>query len=562
MSSNKNFLKNIWFLNYSGSFLKPDIIAGITASAVIIPKAIAYSVIAGLPLQMGLYTAFIPLLLYALIGSSRNLSVTTTTTIALLTATALAAVAGNNATEAEMLGYAITFTFLIGAVLFAAGILRLGFLANFISLPVLTGFNAGIGVIIIVSQIPKLLGIHGGHDFIGNISAIIQGLNDIHMPTLIISAASFVLLFLLPKIFRNVPATLIVMVAAIIFSIFLKFDEINISLLGFIPSGIPEFKFPEFTNLSDLILPACGVALMSFTETITAGRAFLKPGEKQPKANRELFALGAANIGGSFFQSMPAGGGTSQTLVNTKAGAKTQMSSVVTVGMLALTVLFLSPYMSWIPNTVIAVILIEFSIGMIDISSFKKILKVRSTEFVWTLIAFAGVVFVGTLKGILLAILVSFFTILYQSNKPSLYLLGRKKDTQIFRPLHLHPKDETFEGLMILRTEGRILFSNAEVAKTQIEELYQANNPKIVLFDLSGVPDIEYTALDMLITGEKKYRENGIEIWFCALNERVLEIFKSSGFFDTLKTDKLFFDVNTGVEKYISMQSENKQIKT
>jgi len=514
MKITKNIFSNVWFLNYPGSFFKPDIIAGITASAVIIPKAIAYSVIAGLPLQMGLYTAFAPLFLYAILGTSRNLSVTTTTTLALLTASALAAVAGNNATDAEMLGYAITFTFLVGAVLFAAGIFKLGFLANFISLPVLTGFNAGIGVIIIISQLPKLLGIHGGHDFIGNISAITQGLNDIHIPTLIISVSAFVLLFFLPKIFRNVPATLIVMVAAIIVSIFLKFDEMNISLLGFIPSGIPDFKMPEFSNLSELILPACGVALMSFTETITAGRAFLKPGEKQPRPNRELLALGAANMGGSFFQSMPAGGGTSQTLVNTKAGAKTQMSSVVTVCMLALTVLFLSPYMSWIPNTVIAVILIEFSIGMIDIAGFKKILKVRRTEFIWTLIAFAGVVFVGTLKGILLAILVSFFTILYQSNKPALYLLGRKKDTKIFRPLHLHPNDETFDGLMILRTEGRILFSNAEVAKTQIEELFQANNPKVILFDLSGVPDIEYTALDMLINGEKKYRENGNEVWF------------------------------------------------
>jgi SulP family sulfate permease len=249
---------------------------------------------------------------------------------------------------------------------------------------------------------------------------------------------------------------------------------------------------------------------MSFTETIAAGRAFARNDEPVPRANRELLATGLANAGGAFLGAMPGGGGTTQTAVNRLAGARTQMSELVTAAITLVVMLLLAPIIGLMPQATLAAVVIVYSIGLIKPAEFRAILSVRRTEFIWALVAFAGVVLVGTLKGILFAIIVSLLALAYQVADPPVYILGRKQGTNIFRPRsEENTEDEEFPGLLILRVEGRIFFANAGQIAHKIRPLIDQNKPRIVAIDMSGVPDLEYTALKTLTDAEMRNREQG-----------------------------------------------------
>jgi SulP family sulfate permease len=291
---------------------------------------------------------------------------------------------------------------------------------------------------------------------------------------------------------------------------------------------------------------------MSFTETIAAGRAFANQDEPAPQANRELFATGMANIGGAFFGSMAAGGGTTQTAVNRQAGARTQVSELVTAAMSLVTMLFLSPLIGLMPHATLAAVVIVYSIGLIKPEEFREILRVRRTEFIWALTAFAGVMLMGTLKGIVVAIIVSMVMLGYQASDPPVYVVGRKRGTNVFRPISPeHPEDETFPGLLLIRLDGRLFFANAEHIAHKIRPLVEEAKPQVVAVDLSGVPDLEYTALKMLIQAEKSQRSLGVSVWLVGLNTSVLRIIQRSPLGATLGREGLFFNLEMAVDNYL-----------
>ena len=436
-----------WMSGYPSDWLRPDIVAGLTTAAVVIPKAMAYATVAGLPVQVGLYTAFVPMIIYAVLGTSRPLSVSTTTTLAILAAAELGQVAPNG-DAASLLQASATLALLVGAMLVLASILRLGFVANFISEPVLVGFKAGIGTVIVLDQIPKMLGIHFAKGtFFQNLFAIFKGLPASSLPTLAVAAVMIALLIGFEHFIPRAPAPLIAVAAGILAAYFMNLQAHGVELIGTIPRGLPSLSLPNLSLVAALWPGALGIALMSFTETIAAGRAFAKSDEPTPKANRELLATGLANIGGAFFGSMPAGGGTSQTAVNRLAGARSQVAELVTAAATLATMLFLAPFLSLMPQATLAAVVIIYSIGLIKPAEFSAILKIRRTEFTWALAAFAGVIALGTLKGILVAIILSLFGLAYQVADPPVYVLGRKPGTNVFRPRsEEHPEDETFFG--------------------------------------------------------------------------------------------------------------------
>jgi anti-anti-sigma factor len=294
-----------------------------------------------------------------------------------------------------------------------------------------------------------------------------------------------------------------------------------------------------------------GIALMSFTESIAAGRAFAKAGEPTPQANRELLATGLANIGGAFFGSMPAGGGTTQTAVNRQAGACTQVSELVTAAMSMVTMLFLSPLIGLMPHATLAAVVIVYSIGLIKPEEFRDILRVRRTEFIWAVTAFAGVMLMGTLKGIVVAIIVSMVMLAHQASDPPVYVMRRKRGTNIFRPASQeHLEDETFPGLLLLRLDGRFFFANAEHIGQRLKPLVERAKPTVIALDLSGVPDLEYTALKMLTEAAKRQRQNGVSVWLVGLNPQVLNMVQRSPLGEMLGRDGLHFNLETAVAKY------------
>ena len=542
---------NEWMRSYRKEWLSADVVAGLTAAAVVIPKALAYATIGGLPVEVGLYTAFVPMLIYALLGTSRPLSVSTTTTIAILTGAQLAQVAAAGG-GTNLLRASATLTLMVGAILVLAGILRLGFLANFISEPVLVGFKAGIGCVIVLDQLPKIFGIHiqkGG--FFHNIAEILRGLPDTSLPTLAVGAGTILLLVSIEHFAPRLPAPLIAVAAAILGVKVFGLAAQGVGLVGNVPQGLPSPVLPDL-SLAGLLWPgAVGIALMSFTETMAAGRAFAKSDEPAPRGNRELFATGLANAGGALLGSMPAGGGTSQTAVNRHAGARTQLAEVVTAGGTLLTMLFLAPFIGLMPHATLAAVVVVYSLGLIKPAEFRAILGIRRMEFLWALAAFGGVALLGTLKGILVAIVVSIVGLAYQAADPAVRVLGRKPGTNVFRERsEEHPDDETFPGLLLLRPEGRIFFVNAERLAHKVRDLADAAAPRVVVLDLGGVFDLEYTALKMLDEAEKRNAERGVALWLVGLNPQVLDAVNRSALGARLGRERMHFNLESAVQAF------------
>jgi SulP family sulfate permease len=548
-----------WIGDYRAAWLRPDIIAGLTLAAVVIPKALAYATIAGLPVQVGLYTAFVPMLIYALLGSSRVLSVSTTTTIAILVAAAFGGVASAN-DPASLLTASATLTCLVGAILIVARLLRLGFIANFISEPVLIGFKAGIGIVIVVDQVPKLLGIHFQKGALfHNLLAIVHEIPQTSWATVAVGAVMIVLLVAMERFLPRAPAPLVAVAAGIAAVKLFALPAYGVATVGHVPTGLPPFTPPDLQMVTMLWPPALGIALMSFTESIAAGRAFAQSGEPTPQPNRELLSTGLANLGGAFFGAMAAGGGTTQTAVNRLSGGRSQLSGLVTSLAALGTMLVLAPLIGLMPEATLAAVVIVYSIGLIKPAEFREILKVRRTEFIWALVALVGVAVVGTLEGIVVAIIVSLAALAHQMSDPPVYVLGRKPGTNVFRPRSTdNPADETFPGLLMLRLQGRIFFANAMRVGEKLRLLIAEPRPKVLVLDLSAVFDFEYTALKMLTDAERKIREEqGVVLWLVGLNPDVLAMVRRCPLGETLGNDRMFFNMDMAVARYQTDQAHD-----
>ncbi len=540
-----------WLRRYPKEWLRPDVTAGLIAAAVVIPKAMAFATIAGLPVQVGLYTVFVPMVVYALLGTSRPLSVSTTTTIAILAAASLGeAVPNGSAADLAIAG--ATLAILVGAMLVLASLLRLGFVANFISEPVLAGFKSGIGLVIIVDQIPKLLGFHiQKTGFFRDIVAIVQHLPQTSLIALALSLVMLLLMVGLERFVPRAPAPLVAVAVGIAACGLLGLQQAGVETVGNIPRSLPTLVWPQLDLVAQMWPAATGIALMSFTESIAAARAFAKPGEPRPVPNQELLAVGLANVAGGFFGAMPAGGGTSQTAVNRIAGAHSQMAGIVTAAAALATLLLLAPLISLMPNAVLAAVVVVYSVGLIRPAEFRDIARVRTKEFYWAVIAFAGVALLGTLKGIVVAVIASVLALAYQAYNPPVYVLGRKRGTDVFRALsEEHPDDETWPGLLILRTEGRIFFANAQRIGDKMWPLIEQAKPSVIVLDFSAVFDIEYTALKMLAEAEESLRRDSIMLWLAALNPDVLTVVKRSRLGETLGRERMFFNLQMAVKKY------------
>jgi len=540
----------------SSAPLRLDIVAGLTAAAVVLPKAMAYATVAGLPVEVGLYTAFIPMVIYAILGTSRVLSVSSTATLAILTATQLG-LAVPDGDPAQLITAVATLTAMVGVFLMLASVLRLGFVANFISTPVLTGFKAGIGLVIVLDQVPKLLGIHiTKQGFFRDLLSVAHHVPDTSLITLAVAAATLLVLIGMERLWPHSPAPLVAVGGGIAASWFFGLHAHGVSTVGLIPQGFPALTMPDLALIEQLAPGALGIALMSFTESIAAGRAFASPVDPRINANRELLATGAANLGGALFGAMPAGGGTSQTAVVRSVGGLSQKASLVTASTAVATMLLLAPLLGLMPNATLAVVVIVYSVGLIQPAEFRAIRKVRTMEFRWALIACLGVLVFGTLKGIVVAIIVSMIALASQTAHPRVSVIGRKRGADVLRPLSPeHPDDETFDGLLIVRPEGRLFFVNAQYVAEQFNALVMQYKPQVIALDMSRVPDIEYSALQMLMEGEKRTTERGTILWLVGLNPGVLEIARHAGLDEQLGRERMLHNAREAIERYQKMQT-------
>jgi high affinity sulfate transporter 1 len=548
-----------WLPKYQRSWLRVDLLAGLIAAAVVIPQAMAYASIAGLPVQVGLYVCLVPMVVYAILGTSRPLSVSSTSTISMLVAAQLVKVVSSSDPNVYIIP-AATLAFLVGVFLVLAGLLRLGFLANFISLPVLTGFKAGIGVVIFVGQLGKVLGIKvdKGPVF-ETIFKLIANLGQTHLPTLVLALITLAVLILLPRIAPKIPAALVAVVGGILASGLLGLEAQGVSLVGDIPAGLPKLSIPDWSLIQSLWMGALGIALISFVESIASARAFMHHGDPQPDANQELFALGMANLAGAFTSAYPAGGGTSQTAVNDQAGAKSQIAELATAGVVVVTLLFLAPLISLMPQATLGALILVAAVGLVKVSEFQKILRLRNIEFAWAVITALGVIFLGALEGIAIAVIFSLLHLIYLTNHPPVYRLGRKSGTDFFRSLNEHPQDEVLPGLLMLRMEGVLYFGSSPRAIEKFWAVVREEKVSVLVLDCSAIPGIEYTALAALTEFEEKLSDQGVALWLAALTPDSLHLIERAELGRKLTHARLFFDLAQAYHTYEKKYMTNSQ---
>jgi SulP family sulfate permease len=533
-----------WLFAYRREWLGADVVAGLTAAAVVIPKAMAYAVIAGLAVEAGLYTALAAMLLYPLLGSSRPLSVTTTSALAMLTAAQVAAITAQSTINASPAAVAATLALLVGGMLILARLLRLGFLANFISKPVLIGFEAGVGVVIVVGQLKSVLGVHvTSKTTIGTLLEIPTLLTQAHGVTMLVAMAGIVLLMAVPRFFPRLSAPLLWVALSIAASAGFGLDALGVKSVGAVPSGLPALALPDL-SLAALLWPAAlGIALMSFTESVAAARTFCKQDDPPVNANQELLAVGAANLASAMVGGLPAGGGASQTAVADKAGARSQLAQWVNAAAVLLTLLFLSRVIGLLPQAALGALILVAAVGMIKPETFRAIARVRRLELAWALATLIGVICIGTLEGILIAVAISILTIFYQSNHPPVYAVAYNRAQAIFRRAGENEADELFPGLLMLRTEGRLTFANAANAREKMQTLVAQMQPQIIVLECSAIPDIEYTALVMLTEAEENLRAQGVTLWLAAVNPDLLKTIKRSPLGVALGEERMFFNL-------------------
>jgi SulP family sulfate permease len=465
------------------------------------------------------------LLVYALLGTSPVLSVTVTSTIAILTAAAIAdVVPGGDVAARERA--AATLALLAGLVLAGAGLLRIAGVTAFISTPVLVGFKAGMGLLIASTQLGKVLGVPFTNEgFLRNIREAVRQLDDAHGRTVLLAFGTVLLLLALRRFVPGVPGPLVAVSVGIFAQVAFDVHAHGVALVDEIPAGLPALGLPSLADAGPLFPAALAVALMSSVESISAARSFARPRDPRIRPNREWVALGAANIAASFVRAMPAGGGTSQTAVNTRAEARTRFSGMATAGVVILALTLLAPAFSKMPQATLGAVVLVAAVGLVQPQEFLRIRAVRVRDAALALGAFGAVLFLGALKGILFAVVLSMLTLLVQANRPRISVLARRRGSEDFVPVDPALDGETIAGLRIVRPEGSIYFANADHVHDALLAL--ASEP-ILVVDARAVPDLEYTGLEMLRTLRRDLEQRGVELWIAGLNPRPRQMLEAS----------------------------------
>ncbi|MEV8632234.1 SulP family inorganic anion transporter [Streptosporangium sp. NPDC051023] len=514
------------------STLRADAVAGVTTAAVVLPQAAAYATIAGLPVQAGLYCALVPMIAYALTGTSRPLSVSTTSTLSALTATALAlAPAGTAPTTV-----AATLAVLTGVVLVAAGVLRLGFLADFISEPVMTGVKSGIGLSIVAGQLGTVIGVRTeGDKVFDRLLSALGKLGEAHLPTMLVSGGTILLLVALRRAPR-LPGPLVAMVVVTLVGAVADLASHGVATVGEVPSGLPSPLPPDLGLVKALAPTAVGVALLAFVESITAARIFRHREDPPLDTDRELLALGLANAAGGLFRAYPAAGGMTQSEMNDAAGARSQTAELVTALCAAVVLLFLAPALAPLPRAALGGLVLTIAVRLVDVRGLRAIWRATRPEFALACVTMLVAVGFGIMQGVGAAVVISLLLLLHQVNDPAVYPLGRDPDTGAYRALGRHPSDETEPGLLIVRVESRLYFANARRAAERVTALVEAAAPppRTVLLDLTGVPGMDLTAVSALGELHAALEQQGFALRVAIESLEPAEILRRTGAWERL----------------------------
>jgi sulfate permease, SulP family len=547
-----------WLPAYDRSWLTFDAIAGLTLWGLVVPEAMAYAGIAGLPPQAGLYTLVASLLVYALLGTSRHLSVGGTSATAALLASSVAAavVASASATASDphtYATYAAAFVLVTGLVFLVAGIARLGFITQFLSKPVMDGFVVGLAIFVAVGQLNKLFGVAKPEgNTVEKLIGIIRELPQADLRTFVVGAAALAALFLLPRLSRRIPSGLVVLFGAIALSSALDLGGKGVAVVGALPQGLPTPALPvvPLADYLGMVLPAIGVLLVAFSESLAVAHEFAEKHGYEIDADQELNAHAVANLGSGLFGGMLAAGGMSGSAVKEGAGARTQVANLVAWAATIVTLLFLTPLFTSLPEAVLAALIIH---AVWHILSSRKLLTLRReapVEVWFGVLALAGVLLIDVLEGMMIGLLASLAFVIYRSSRPHLSSLGRVPGVAgAYSDLARHPENAPVPGVLIVRLDAPMYYANALTARDRLKAMIREASPppRAIVFDAEGQDELDITSAQVLKGLVEELRRNGLAVAFASVHAPVLERARETGLLEAAGDGMIFATVDLAV---------------
>ncbi|EOD9095978.1 SulP family inorganic anion transporter [Pseudomonas aeruginosa] len=539
-------------LHYRRAWFRPDVQAGLSVAAIQIPTAIAYAQIAGFPPQVGLYACILPMLIYALIGSSRQLMVGPDAATAAMVAAAITPLAAGD--PQRLVDLSMIVAIMVGLFSIVAGLARAGFIASFLSRPILVGYLNGIGLSLLVGQLGKLFGYEAATSgFVAGILALLENLLHIHWPTLILGSLSLLLMVLLPRRFPQLPGALCGVLLASLAAALLGLDRYGVELLGEVPAGLPQLSWPQTSleELKSLLRDATGITVVSFCSAMLTARSFAARHGYSINANHEFVALGLANIGAGVSQGFAISGADSRTAVNDMVGGKTQLVGVVAALVIAATLLLLNKPLGWVPMPALGAVLLLAGWGLIDVQALKGFWKLSRFEFSLCLLTTVGVLSVGVLPGIFVAVSIAVLRLLYYTYRPSDAVLGWMHGIDGQVELAKYPRATTLPGLVIYRFDAPLLFFNADYFKQRVLAVVDGSErPNAVLLNAEAMTNLDISGLATLHEVQQILKAQGVHLSLARVTGQTLDLLQRSSMLGEIKPPLVFSSVRSGVSAY------------
>jgi high affinity sulfate transporter 1 len=538
-----------WAPRYERRWLRPDLIAGLTVTALVVPKALGYAGIARVPIQYGLYAAAAGAILYAFFGTSRQISTGPSSALAAVAASAVLVAGVSGGEDAVALVAAITLV--TGVLFLVLALFKMGWISQFLSKAVITGFLFGAAIEVVIGELPKITGTSAeGSNAWQKLFSWLESLPDTDGTTLLVGLISLVVIFGLRFAAPRVPGALVLVIAGLVASAAFGLGAQGLSMVGDVPRGLPSLALPDLKfvmeNLPVIVAAAVGLLLIGFSQSAGDARAFAAKHKYQVDINQESVAQGMANVGSGLVQGIPVSTSLSASSLNDTSGAKTPVASLSTGALILLTLLFLAPLFSNLPKAVLAALIIDAVVmGMMDVPEMRRLFRVTRVDFWIAVAAILGVLSAGVLAGVMIGILLSILWLIYISVTPHMHVLGREPGTQVFRGVDDHPDSETYPGLLVLRFDAGLFFASADALADRLIDLYHQADPKLhtIVLDFEGVNFIDSQGADTLAEIFELATSRDIELRLTRVKTQVKELLKRDGIIERLGESRIYGNV-------------------
>jgi SulP family sulfate permease len=543
-----------WAPRYRGAWLRPDLLAGLTVAALVIPKSLGYATIAGVPIQYGLYAAAAGAILYAVFGTSRQIATGPSSALAAIAAGSLVS-AGVSTGSDDAIQLVAAITIASGVLFFLLAVLRMGWISQFLSKAVITGFLFGAAIQVVIGELTRITGTSAeGSNSWQQLFDWIGGLADTDGTTLLVGVASLAVVFGLKFLAPRVPGSLVLVVLGLAASVLFDLGDRGVALIGDVPSGLPSIVLPDLGYFADnfvvILTAAVGLLLIGFSQTAGASRSFAGEHRYRIDINQESLAQSMSNLGSGVLQGIPVSASLSASALSDQSGAKTQLASLTTGVLVVLTMLFLAPVFSDLPEPVLAALIIEAVVmGMMDLPAMRRLYRVSRGDFWIAIAAILGVIGAGVLAGVVIGIVLSIVWLVYRSANPDMPELGRKSESQVFRSLEDHPDGETTPGLVILRFDAGLFFANSDSLEDRLRELVLTAEPplRVIVLDFEGVNFIDAQGSGEVGTIVDSAARTGISVRLTRVKRPVREMLQRDGLIDKIGAGNVYGNVYESV---------------